>query len=449
LLQFLCTSLKNDLEKKQKSDIKIKKIANLELQILVIILSIILSAFFSGMEIAFVSSNKMHIELEKKKETFLAKILDKLTENPSKFITTMLVGNNIALVVYGYFMGELLMPYLNPYITSSFLILLAQTLISTVIILVTAEFLPKAIFRIYANEFLKIFALPAYIFFLLFYVVSEFITFISDFVLRVFFNTKQDNVQLAFTKAELGNYITEQLETVNEDDEVDSEIQIFQNALDFHNVRAREAMIPRTDIIAIDVHDTIEVLKELFIETGLSKIMVYKDSLDDIIGYVHVFDLFKNPKSIRSILLPIEVVPETMMINDILNDLTKKQKSVAIVLDEYGGTSGLITIEDIIEELFGDIEDEHDLTELLEKRINNREFEFSARLEVDYVNETYNLTLPKDDAYETIGGLIVDATEKIPQQDEIIEIENFQFTILDVSSSKIEKVYLKVLFKEE
>ena len=421
----------------------------MEVQILIILISIVLSAFFSGMEIAFVSANKMHIELEKKKETFLAKVLRKLTGNPSKFITTMLVGNNIALVVYGYFMGELLMPLLIPYIPNEFLILLAQTLISTLIILVTAEFLPKAIFRIYANQFLKIFAIPAYLFFLLFYVVSEFIIFISDFLLRVFFNTKQDNVQLAFTKAELGNYITEQLETAKEDGEIDSEIQIFQNALGFHNVRAREAMIPRTDIIAIDVHDTINALKELFVETGLSKIMIYKNSLDDIIGYVHVFELFKNPKSIRSVLLPIEVVPETIMINDILNELTKKQKSVAIVLDEYGGTSGLITIEDIIEELFGNIEDEHDSIELLEKKINDREFKFSARLEVDYINETYHLELPENDAYETLGGLIVNSTESIPQQDEIIMIENFQFTITEVSSSKIEEVYLKVLFKEE
>ena len=401
------------------------------------------------MEMAFVTANKMYIELEKKKETFFAKILQKLTENPSKFLTTMLVGNNIALVIYGYFMGELLMPYLKPYIASDFLILLIQTLISTLIILVTAEFLPKAIFRIYANEFLKIFTLPAYLFLLLFYFISMFITFISDFILRVFFNAKEDNVQLAFTKAELGHFIIEQLETVKEDDEVDSEIQIFQNALEFHNVKAREAMIPRTDIIAIDVSDSIKNLKGAFVETGLSKIIVYNDSLDDIIGYVHVFELFRNPKSIRSILLPIDIVPETMMINDVLNDLTKKQKSIAIVLDEYGGTSGLITIEDIIEELFGDIEDEHDSIMLLENKINDREFEFSARLEVDYINETYNLLLPEDDAFETLGGLIVDSIENIPQQGEIIEIENFQFTITEVSTSKIENVYLKVLFKEE
>lgn len=399
------------------------------------------------MEIAFISSNKMHIELEKKKGNFLAKVLHKLTEKPSKFITTMLVGNNIALVVYGYFMGELLMPYLKPVLPNDFVILLVQTIISTLIILITAEFLPKAIFRIYSNEALKIFAIPAYIFFIIFYIISEFIIFISDTVLKVFFKTSADNVQLAFTKAELGNYITEQLETVNE--EVDSEIQIFQNALDFHDVRAREAMIPRTDIVAIEVNDSIKNLRELFVETGLSKIIVYKDSLDDVVGYVHVFELFKKPRNIRSILLPIEMVPETMMINDILNDLTKKQKSVAIVLDEYGGTSGLITIEDIIEELFGDIEDEHDSIELLENKISNTEYEFSARLEVDYINETYNLDLPESDAYETLGGLIVDSTENIPQLGEVIEIENYQFTITEVSSSKISNVHLKVLPDEE
>ncbi|MCB0485719.1 MAG: HlyC/CorC family transporter, partial [Flavobacteriaceae bacterium] len=384
---------------------------------------------------------------EKKKGNFLAKVLHKLTEKPSKFITTMLVGNNIALVVYGYFMGELLMPYLKPILPNDFIILLVQTIISTLIILITAEFLPKAIFRIYSNEALKIFAIPAYIFFIIFYIISEFIIFISDTVLKVFFKTSADNVQLAFTKAELGNYITEQLETVNE--EVDSEIQIFQNALDFHDVRAREAMIPRTDIVAIEVNDSIKNLRELFVETGLSKIIVYKDSLDDVVGYVHVFELFKKPRSIRSILLPIEMVPETMMINDILNDLTKKQKSVAIVLDEYGGTSGLITIEDIIEELFGDIEDEHDSIELLENKISNTEYEFSARLEVDYINETYNLDLPESDAYETLGGLIVDSTENIPQLGEVIEIENYQFTITEVSSSKISNVHLKVLPDEE
>ena len=360
----------------------------------------------------------------------------------------MLVGNNISLVIYGYFMGELLTPYLAPYLPNSFVILLVQTTISTLIILITAEFIPKAIYQVYANEALKLFALPAYIFYILFYVLSEVIIVISDFVLRVFFNTNKDETQSEFSKVELGDYISEQLETSDEEN-VDSEIQIFQNALDFHDVKAREAMIPRTEIIAIDVHESISVLKKLFIETGLSKIMVYRDSLDDIIGYVHVFELFKKPKHIRSMLMPIEIVPETMMINDIMNELTKKRKSVAIVLDEYGGTSGLITMEDIIEELFGEIEDEHDTIALLEHKVNDREFEFSARLEVDYINETYQLELPENDAYETLGGLIVHHTETIPEQDEIVEIEHYQFTIDEVSSSKIENIYLKVLFKEE
>jgi CBS domain containing-hemolysin-like protein len=415
-------------------------------EIVIICIAILLSAFFSGMEIAFVSANKMHIELEKKKDSFLAQILSRLTKRPSKFITTMLVGNNISLVVYGYFMGDLLIRFIAPYISNEFIVLLVQTLISTLIILVTAEFLPKAIFRIYANETLKFFAIPAFLFYLLFYWISDFIIFISDFVLRVFFHTKEDQIQLVFSKSELGNYISEQIES---NDEVDSEIQIFQNALDFHNVRAREAMIPRTEIIAVEVHETIKNLKELFSKTGLSKIMVFNNSLDDIIGYVHVFELFKKPKNIRSILLPIEIVPETMMIHHILNDLIKKSKSVAIVLDEYGGTSGLITVEDIIEELFGDIEDEHDLTTLLEEKINDREYKFSTRLEVDYINETFNLNLKEDSDYETLGGLIVHHTENIPSTGEIIEINNYQFTILKVSASKIEEVYLKVLFKDK
>jgi magnesium and cobalt exporter, CNNM family len=416
-------------------------------EIIIILISIVLSAFFSGMEIAFVSANKIHIELAKKKDTFLAKILTKLTQRPSKFITTMLVGNNISLVIYGYFMGDLIMRNFGQFIPNKFLLLLIQTVISTLIILITAEFLPKAIFRIYANEALKLFAIPAYIFSVLFYLISQFITFISDFFLKVLFNTREDEVQLAFSKAELGNYITEQLETAEE--EVDSEIQIFQNALEFHNVKAREAMIPRTEIIAVDIFESLKYLKTLFIDTGLSKILVYNNSLDDVIGYIHTFELFKKPKNIRSILLPIEFVPETMMIHHVLNELIMKSKSVAVVLDEYGGTSGLITVEDIIEELFGEIEDEYDSISLLEEKINDREFKFSTRLEVDYINETYHLNLLEDSNYETLGGLIVHHTENIPSTGEIIEIDNFQFTILKESTSKIEEVYLKVLFKDK
>lgn len=416
---------------------------------IIILLTIIASAFFSGMEIAYITSNKLYIELEKKEGGFVGILLEKLTKNPSKFITTMLVGNNIALVVYGFYMGEWLMTLLSPFGIKDFFMFLIQTIISTLIILVTAEFLPKALFRVYANETLKYFALPAYLFYLLLSVISQFIMLLSNFLLKYFFKMKPDEAHLAFSKAELGHFLNEQLESVNEAKEIDSEIQIFQNALEFQNVRAREVMIPRTEIIAVDVSESINTIKKEFIETGLSKILVYKNNLDEIIGYVHSFELFKNPKSIRSILLPVEFVPETMMINVAMDILIKKRKSIAIVLDEYGGTSGIITVEDIIEELFGEIEDEHDSSELLEVKINDHEFNFSARLEVDYLIETYNLKLPEDEAYETLGGLIVYHTEKIPVKGEIIEIAPFQFTILKVSHTKIEEIHLKVISQEK
>ena len=417
----------------------------MEIEIIIIITSIILSAFFSGMEIAFVSANKLHIELEKKREGFIPKILNKITQKPSKFITTMLVGNNISLVIYSYYMGGFLVDILPLNNYNDFSVLLIQTIISTILILVTAEFLPKTIFRIYANEVLKIFAVPAYVFYILFHLFSEFITFISDFFLRVFFKTNADEHQTEFSKEELGNYISEQLETGNDKDEVDSEIQIFQNALDFHDVKAREVMVPRTEIVAVELHEKVSNLKSIFIDTGLSKVLVYKTSLDDVIGYVNAFELFKKPKTIKSILLPIEIVPESMMINDVLNSLMKKRKSVAIVVDEYGGTSGMITVEDIVEELFGEIEDEHDNQDYLEKRISENEFNFSARLEVDYLNEEYNLNIPKSEAYETLGGFIIEHLESIPNEGEIVSIEDFEIKILEMSSAKIENVNLKTI----
>ena len=267
---------------------------------------------------------------------------------------------------------------------------------------------------------------------------------ISDFVLKTFFKTKGDEVQLAFTKVELGNYISEQMESVEADDEVDSEIIIFQNALEFSEVKAREAMVPRTELTAIEIHDSIKNLSTLFTQTGHSKIVVFKNSIDDILGYVHAFDLFKNPKSIKSMLMPVEFVPETMLAKDILNVLTKKRKSLAVVLDEYGGTSGILTVEDIVEELFGEIEDEHDSVALIEEQLDECSFLFSARLEVDYLNETYKLQLPEHENYETLGGLIVHFTQEIPEQNQQIKIENFQFTIQEVSNTKIELIALKI-----
>ncbi|MDP5105234.1 MAG: hemolysin family protein [Polaribacter sp.] len=421
----------------------------MEVELIVIIVSVLFSAFFSGMEIAFFSANKMHIELEKKRDGFVPKILTIITQKSSKFITTMLVGNNISLVIYSYYMGKFLVRILPINSFNEFTVLFVQTIISTIVILVTAEFLPKAIFRIYANEVLKLFAVPAYIFYKLFHYFSEFITLISDFFLRVFFKTNADEMQTVFSKEELGNYINEQLETGNDDDEVDSEIQIFQNALGFHNVKAREVMVPRTEIVSVEIHETVVNLKNTFIETGLSKVLVYKTSLDDVVGYVNAFELFKRPKSIKSILLPLEIVPESMMINDILNTLIKKRKSVAVVIDEYGGTSGMITIEDIVEELFGEIEDEHDTQEFLEEKISESKFNFSARLEIDYLNEEYDLNIPKSEAYETLGGFIIEHTENIPSEKEVIGIDDFEFRILKMSGAKIDEVSLKILNLED
>lgn len=409
------------------------------------------------MEIAFISANKIHIEIVKKQEGFLAKVLARLTKKPSKFIATMLIGNNIALVVYGLYMGELLMIWFEEMVPSPYgflnimltdFSLLFQTLISTLIILLTAEFLPKVLFQVYANTLLKVFALPAYLFYILFSVISDFIIKISDFILKTFFKTDGDEVQLAFSKIELGDYITEQMETVEEEDVVDSEIQIFQNALEFSEVKAREVMIPRTEITAVELHETPKNLAKLFTQTGYSKILVYKNTIDNIIGYVHSYELFKKPKTIKSILLPVEFVPETMLIHGILNILTKKRKSIAVVLDEYGGTSGLMTVEDIVEELFGEIEDEHDSTDLIEEQIDEAHYKFSARLEVDYINENYRLELPENDEYETIGGLIVNDTGEIPEQGAEIKVGHFLFTILEVSNTKIDLVELEVLEKD-
>lgn len=422
--------------------------------IVIIVSTLILSAFFSGMEIAYVSSNKIHIELEKKQGDFLGNILGKLTAKPSKYIATMLIGNNIALVIYGFKMGEVLvrwfqtmLPSDSAFLTYLFtdLQLLTQTVISTLIILITAEFLPKVFFQIYANTLLKVLALPTYVFYVLFSRVSDFIIWISDAVLKYIFRADGEDVVLAMTKVELGNYITEQMESVDEHDDVDSEIQIFQNALEFSEVKAREVMVPRTEITAVDISDSIENLRQLFIDSGRTKIIVYKDSIDDILGYVHSFELFKKPKTIKSIIIPVGFVPETILIKDVLNILTKKRRSMAVVIDEYGGTSGIMTVEDIIEELFGEIEDEHDTVEMVEEQLNENTFKFSARLEVDYINETYKLDLPESENYETLGGLIVNATQEIPRENDDVQIDQYKFTVTEVSSTKIDEVILKIL----
>ena len=417
------------------------------MEITIIITCLILCAFFSGMEIAFVSSNKIYLEIEKKQDNFLSHILTKLTEKPSQFIATMLIGNNVALVVYSFFMGDLLMQW---FVTlgiefSSFVNLLIQTALSTLIVLITSEFLPKVFFQIYANSFVKFFAIPAYIFYLIFYVVSSFIMWISDTILKRFFKTEGDFVPLFFSKIELGNYISEQMNHFEDHETVDSEIQIFQNALEFSGVKARDIMTPRTEIAGVDVLDSVDDLKEMFIKTGYSKIMVYQNSLDDCIGYVHSFELFKKPKTIKSILIRVEYVPETIFIKEALDLLIKKRKSVAVVLDEYGGTAGIMTIEDIVEELFGEIEDEHDSEEIrIEQEIEEGVFMFSARLDVEYLNQTYKLNIPESDSYGTLGGFIVDYTKGIPKKGNKISIGNYNFVVEEASNNKIELVKMSI-----
>lgn len=419
------------------------------MDIAIIIACLLLSAFFSGMEIAYVSSNKVYLSIEKRQNNFNASILNKLTEKPSQFITAMLVGNNVVLVVYGFYSGDLIIKILaNHFQFTSFSGLLLQTLISTAIILLTAEFLPKVFFQIYANSFIKFFAVPGYFFYQLFYWPTKFIIWISDIILKRFFKTPGDQVQEYFSKVELGNYITEQMNNVSHEDEIDSEIQIFQNALEFSDLKARDIMTPRTEISGVDILDSVTELKDTFIQTGYSKLLIYQNSVDDILGYVHSFELFKKPKTIKSIMIPVEYIPETIYVKDALDLLTKKRKSIAVVLDEYGGTSGIITVEDIIEQLFGEIEDEHDLDEeLIDELIEENTYLFSARLEVEYLNEKYNLEIPESDSYTTLGGFIVNYTKEIPLNEEKINIENFEIIIHSASNKKIELVRFSV--KEE
>lgn len=410
-----------------------------------ILLCLVLSAFFSGMEIAFVSSNRIFLEIEKNKLSLNARLLRYISQNPSRFITTMLVGNNVALVIYGIFMGEKIIKVFFPSILNTELpleILFYQTLISTGVILITAEFLPKVFFQLYANQLVKFFALPAAFFHAVFSPVSLFVLKLTNLLLRWLFKTDAKALQLPFSKIEIGDYIEEQVEGVENKAQLDAEIQIFQNALEFTKVKAREVMVPRAEVVALEKEKSIEELSELFATTGFSKIPIYDDSIDDIIGFVHAFEMLKQPKSIREILLPVEFVHEPNPINEVLNRLTRKRKSIAVVLDEYGGTAGLLTLEDILEELFGEIEDEHDQVDHFEKKLSEEHYVFSARLEIDYLNQKYALQLPENENYETLGGLIVHLTEEIPEEGQRISVGNYTLKVTQVTATKIERVEL-------
>lgn len=408
---------------------------------LIISISIFFSAFFSGIEIAFISSNRFHIELENKKGSYIYKIISFLVQNPPRFIAAMLVGNNVALVIYGLFMPEVLSPYLpleNPY-----LLLLVQTVLSTVLILIFAEFLPKALFNANSNALLEFFAIPSGFFYFLFYPIVSLMIGISNFVMHYIFKMEEEEGQKAFNKVDLDNYIRERTDLADEKEEVDHEIVIFRNALDFSDRKAREFMIPRTEMVGMEINEDIENLKAEFISSNLSKILIYKDSADHVIGYVHSFELFKRPKDIRAILRPVSFLPESMPAHETLKLLMKEKRSIAVVLDEFGGTAGLVTVEDVIEEIFGEIDDEHDVEENVEKQISENEFIFSAKIEIDYLNEKYQFTLPEDDNYNSLGGLVINLLESIPEKGKEIRIENYILKMEEVSNSRIETIRLK------
>jgi len=410
--------------------------------LLIIIISLLFSAFFSGTEIAYLQSNRLKIEIDRKQGILSAKILSFFARNESKFITMLLLGNNIALVVYGIFMGDLIIDKLFPeYIGNQnlpWLILLTQTFISTIIILVTAEFLPKTIFRINPNRTLSILAFPLAIIYVILYVLTIFITFISNLILSLF-GSKTVIGEVNFGTIDLDDYLRKSTR-VQTDKEQDYEVQMFHNALNFNKVKARDCLIPRTEIIAVNIEQSVEELKSEFVKSGYSKIMVFRDNIDNIIGYVHSFEMFNNPESITEIFRPVGIVAESMPVNKLLSQFIKQKQGITIVVDEYGGTAGIITMEDVVEEIFGEIEDEHDSEDLIEEQHEESVYTFSGRQEIEYVNNEYNLDLPESDEYETLAGLIVTIHENFPSEGDVIEIDDFNFEILECSNSKIEKI---------
>lgn len=420
----------------------------MEYYITVVVISLILSAFFSGVEIAFVSSNKLQIELQNKQGYINGRILAKFLQKPSLFIGTTLVGNTIALVVYGIFMALILQPVLEQNLPDIFnneaTILLLQTIISTVLVLAVAEFTPKSFFLINPNWLLSVFAIPLLIVYYLMYPLVLVVVLLSRLMITKVFGLRYSEDKPGFGLTDLNNYIKTTLKSDRaENIKIDANTRIFNNALEFKTVRVRECMIPRTDIVAVDIEDNIQVLKESFVESGHSKILIYRESIDDIVGYCASMALFKKPKDIASILSPILIVPETMLANELMIQFITEHKSIALVVDEFGGTSGLVTIEDIIEEIFGEIQDEHDDEDWVEQKIDEENYLLSARHEIDFLNEKYDWNIPMGD-YDTLGGFILATTENIPNVNDIIEVPPFIFTIMSMQENRIDTVKLNI-----
>ncbi len=421
----------------------------MEILIITILVTILFSAFFSGMEIAFVSSNKLRLELDKKQDSLRSRVLSVFTKNPGQYIATMLVGNNIALVTYGIAFAKLLEPTFYQLVSSASLVLLLQTITSTFIILVTAEFLPKTLFRINPNASLRLFALPLAFFYFIFYPITRFTMGISRLLLNSIFNAsiEKGDEKTVFSRIDLDHFVNEQDEFhLEEKNKLENEIKLFRNALDFSKVKLREVMIPRTEMIVMDINSTnLDEIRQKLIETGYSRILLYQENIDNIVGYIHQSVIFTKPDSINPNLKKVLIVPETMPASKLLSMFIQQHRSIAIVVDEFGGTSGMVTSEDILEEIFGEIEDEHDTVDLIDKQVSENEFVFSARSELDFLNEKYNFGFPDDENYETLAGYLLFHHESIPKINTEIEVGNLRFKILKASNTRIELVNLKIL----
>ena len=415
----------------------------MEAPLIGIIITLVFSAFFSGMEIAYISSNRLKIELDKSKDTIKGKILGVFYKHESHFIAMLLLGNNIALVFFGLFSAELLEGVIVSWgITGEGITLLIQTVLSTALVLVMAEFLPKTFVQMNPNGYLRFATAPMILIYGALYVPTYLVLWLSNIFLRLL-KVDSDNSEKVFSKIDLEDYVHDINERIDDEQELGNEVQILQNALDFDSVKARDCMIPRTDIISVSVEDEITALSKKFIDSGKSKIVVYRENIDDIIGYVHSFEMFKSPVSIKQILLPIPFVPEAIPGKELLELFTENSGNIAVIVDEYGGTAGIVTIEDVIEEIFGEIEDEHDKEEFIEERMSKKEYRFSARLDIDYLNETYALELPISEAYETLGGMIIHHLASIPEAGTMIEFESVKYHIETVSQNRVEVVRLE------
>tara|TARA_B100000900_G_scaffold171460_1_gene145710 strand:+ start:1162 stop:2403 length:1242 start_codon:yes stop_codon:yes gene_type:complete len=411
------------------------------MELIIVLVAILFSALFSGVEIAFASSNKLQLELDKVSEKMSSKVIAFFSKNESIFITTILIGKNFSLVVYAIAMYKLLTPLISNYISSPFFLLPIQTIISTLTLLFAAEFLPKSIFKIYPNTILKLLSIPIYFFYLIFYPFALLFLNGSKLILKFFFAQSLSKNKDFFNKKDLDDYLSH---LNNDKTSTNTEVEMLQNTLQLSSKKLRECMIPRTEIIALNINATIEEIKEKFIETKLSKILIYKNNIDNIVGYVHSSDLFRNPRNIRSLLLPIPFVPETMYAMQLLSDFIDEDKGVALVVDEFGGTSGMITIEDMTEEIVGEIEDEYDEDNHIFEKINENEYNILARAEVLFINKKLNLNIPESEEYETIAGYVLDYFENIPLIDSIIDEKHYKITIMEVDDRSVISVHLEI-----